>query len=1588
VSDETLTPVPLALRAMDTLELLGQPDLTDGARAQLLSWPGWGSLAPAFDDNATGAWGGIADRLEALFTPSELAAAAAQVDTSFFSPKSITDAVYTLLRHAGFTGGSVLEPGCGNGRFMASAPAGWSIDWTGVEIDPVSARIARAVNPGAKIIAAPLEKTTFLSGAFDAVVGNVPFSSAHVFDPAYGSAPIHTYFARRALDAVRPGGYVILVTSRFTMDSSNGLDTILDDSDARLVAAVRLPSGTFGGAGTGVVADILAFRKNHSLTSNPGWDNQAENRVRPDRSDPKLRVTEPARPGTSVAPILINAYWGQNPDHVAGDFRLTTFPQNPLIVTATNPEDRIRAAVEAAATQLPLMGPKGQGTPPHQGPVTEDTTGRKEKSFHLIDGAFHVITGGSPVPVKGSAELRALVLLRDAAVTLLEKEGNPDADDDDITPTREKTHTLYTEYVTAFGALNRGVLTEGKPDPESGDPTFSWRRPRLCGFRQDPDYVTVMALEDFDQDTGEAAPATILLRRVNHRVTPVERVDTPADALAVSLGENRGVNLHRIAGLLDLPGTTAALDALGDLVYLDHGRPVAARDYLSGNIRTRLADAKAQAAADRVYQRNVDALEKVLPAPVGALDVKVKLGVPWIPATDIEQFAKDELGSSWTQVSYTAAAALWEADGSMSQAALSQYGTARVTTMRLLEHALNGTSPVVHDDIYRDGRTVKVRNNAETIAAEEKLRLMNDRFSLWVWEDGERAARLLTEYNHRFNSHVARVPDGAYLTFPGLSDQVTPWAHQKNAVDLIISNERALIAHPVGAGKTLSMCLAALTLRRFGLAKKPLIAVPNHLLDQIVREAQQAFPTARLLIASKEDLSGENRRLFAARAATGDWDAIVMTHQAFTSLPVSAETERRWVEQQKFELRDSMDRGDQHSKGAKAVARAMRSLDARLQQLRYGVQDDNTVLFDHLGVDYIMIDESHLFRRLATGTKSRDNGFGSGVSKRATDLLLKIEALAETYPGKPIVSLFTGTPWSNSLAESWVWLRMLMPDTLESAGVKAFDMWVANFINYETNIEVSPDGSGFRMKRRPVGVKNLPELKMMLRQVADIMSADQLGLDLPTARIVQRVVPPTPAQAAFVKTLARRADDIHNGMKEQRTTNTGRTVDDSMLLICNDGRKAAIDPRLVGIDESSSKLAAAGADIARIYHEGADRTYGTSTAKGVFQLCLLDWGTPHPGDAQVYGRLRGLLIRHGIPADRIRFIHDVTTDKNRADLFRACRDGSVSVLIGSTAKVGMGTNIQTRLTALHHIDAPWMPAEVTQREGRAIRPKNLNTEVAIHRYVTEGSFDAFTWATIERKQRAFEALYDPSTTIREAEDISEITLGYGEMKALAAGNPLLLEQAKLSSDVQRLRLLRAVHLQNVNREKAYAKQEHDRARTFEKAATALEKTLAALDSPTDTDQHSIGTVAVRAHKRETGQSWLKEPWRGLNLTVTSGTYDAKRKKVVVELRHDYHTIETVDIVPSLRRQGANAIADHIRTHLDTWADTAPALITTLRNNATRAEHESENATARADSFPFEQQTELDAAATTLAAIERTITAEAMAHTTIPEQQAA
>lgn len=1563
------------LKAIETLAALEDraPDAAEAAA--LASWPGWGPIAPAFDPNPEGTWAQINDHLTDLLTANELTLAGQAVDNSFYTPDIVVDAVYSLLAAAGFTGGRVLEPGCGSGTFMRRVPEGWDVDFTGVEKDPVSARIAAALHPEATILKGRYEKLSPKSG-FDAVVGNVPFSSTMVYDQASGlSENLHNYFVLRSLQLLREGGYLAVVTSRYAIDADDSIIRRASKT-ADFIGALRLPTGAFHGEGTDAVADIVVLRKN---TTRPrsGWTAPARpvdeagiySSFAPQRSS--SRFGSPYYGQQQDRSAKVHQYWADQPAHVAGTIEATGNFHNPIKVTT----DDIPAAVDAARAALAVTV---AATPMFDHEIVldtaglEDADGRKEGSFHIVDGAVVRVDGGKLAPVKASKELHALVVLRDLTVRLLDAESDPHAPEASMAEIRSETRAAYHAYVANSGPLNRGTLHEGPVDADTGAPSQSWRRPTLGGFRRDPEYLKVMAIEHYDQATDTAEPAPILLRRVNAAPAPVTTAGSAAEGLSISLGETGGADLARIASLLGLPDENAAVSALGQLVLPDPedgGRYVPSRDYLSGDVRAKLAAARAAAKRDHRYDTNVAVLEDVLPVDLGPHEIRMNLGNPCLTPQDISEFLQELVGNPG-QVTHFAPTASWTAEApyGIPPEATTTWGTSKMNTYELVHCALNGKAPVVYVEINDPGRGYrKVRSAEQTIAAQEKLNEIHDRFNLWVWEDPDRAARVCAEYNRRFNSYVPRVSDGSHLTFPGISGVMTPHPWQRDIVDRIVSSPAVLCGHSVGSGKTLSMALSVVTLKRFGLARKPLIIVPNHLLEQIAREMQQAFPLGKFLIATKEDLTKDLRRLFAARCATGDWDAVVMTHQGFTSLPVHPDTEAAWIEGQKEEFESYLRSEAGGYAGAKEIARKIRSLESRLEKVRDNQNiDPDQVLFEHLGIDYIGVDEAHVMKRLPVA--SRAEGFSMGASKRATDLLMKAETIRDRKPGKPYLGLFTGTPWTNSLAETFVWQKFLQPDALAKAGVSDFDAWAAVFVKRETIVEVAPDGGGFRTATRPTRMMNLPELKTMLHAVADILTADDLGLERPEKELRSISVQPAPGQSAYVAGLVERAEKLRSGAAEPGTN-------DNMLAICGEGRRVALDPCLVGVEEESPKVDALAEAVAERHRALAGNLYGASTVPGALQVVFCDQGTPNKDrGAQTYGRVRDALIDRGVPAKAIRMIHEAKDDKSRAALFAACRDGSVSVLLGSTEKMGTGVNIQTRLAAVHHLDAPWRPSDMEQRDGRADRPHNLNASVTYYRYVTERTFDAYMWQALERKAIGFAAMYDRNSSMRETEDIGGIDLApdYSEMKALASGNPLLLEQATVAATVKKLRTLRAVDAQSMV---AARKGINVMGREAEEIRVKL-KTLDTLAESTERDHEAHGVFdAMIRDLRGNGYSRYARDWRGLQV-VLSG----EKSHLKLEIRHHYRTLDSLLISkPGILLKGRPERAvDLLRSLAVEWDENVGAFTAALRQKLTDLESGMARAQSIVDGYRFSREAELREAEDRLTEIDAELTEEATA----------
>jgi N12 class adenine-specific DNA methylase len=1397
-----------SVRALEALDRLtaegGSPAPAD--LEELRNWSGWGPMAPAFSPGRTGAWQEIGERLEWLLPPDQLREAQQATPNAFYTPPDLATACWEILHGLGFERGRVLEPGCGAGTFMACTLAGLTVTWTGVERDPVTARIAQLLHPSAQIINQPIQNARLPAHSMDAVIGNVPFGDVPVYDP---TAPkeiarsLHNYCIWRSVRTLRPGGVAVLITSRYTMDARDTRAREAIAAEADLVGAIRLPNDALSPGGTDVVADIFVLRRRE--TSSPpadaGWIETIE-----------LFDAVPGQPWQYDD--RINQWFVAHPAAVLGDIRPDHAPQYGRTVRVDRPADAgpVEAALaeaghrlvsraqarrptwDSSADPIPAAGELG---------LPQRADGRKERSFHLIDGAVCQVQDGELVPVghpgKEQRELSALIGLRDTAVGLLDAEADHSRSEESLAPLRARLNLAYDRYVTTYGPLNRAGISRGEPDPETGLATITRRRPRMGGFRQDPDYVTVLALESYDDETSHAAKTPIFFQRVNQRPQRPARADSPDQAIRICLDTHGRLDLDTIASLLEIP-TGQVPDRILGLAYPEPASDgwVTAEEYLSGNVRDKLAAARAAAGTssghDPYQAAAVAALQKVQPADLGPDEIRAKPGAPWIPPGDVAAFAAETFGYA-PAVTYTPVTGQWEIKaerGSADTAAASEeWGTGRIDAYRLLELAVNGKAPVVYDTQATPTGEVRVRNQPETLLAEEKQKALAARFAEWVWEDPERSDRLCADYNQRFNSVVLRRYDGSHLTFPGMAEEFTPYPHQRDMVHRIVSAPAALCPYPVGTGKTPTMFMAARKLRELGLARKPLIIVPNHLLEQTAREGKRLFPSARILMAAREDLaSAQARKLFAARCATGDWDAVVMTHSAFTANPVHPVTQAEHLTDLAARYREAVVSGPSGaSRTVKQLAKMIDAFETRARTLLDHRTDDG-VYFEHLGVDFLMVDESHYFKNL--GVPVRTDGFAVPASKRATDLDMKMAQLRAR--GGKVAAFFTGTPVSNSLLEMYVLQHYLHPQRLEETGLHSADAWAATFVEFQTSVEVSPDGASFRMKRRPAKFENVPELLTLFGEAADLRPPESFAVQRPGARHHTAVISSSPELRAYVASLAERADRLQQVDAHE----------DNMLKICSDGRKAALDLELVGIAPAHpGKIGAVVANVARIYHANRELSLpgdDPSSPGGGFQIVFCDLGTPNPETGpQVYGKIRTGLIEAGVPAWQIRFIHEASSDTQKAALFAECRSGQVAVLLGSTDKLGVGTNIQARCVALHHVDAPWRPADVEQREGRALRPGNLNPWVDIFRYVSEKSFDSFMWQTLERKARFIGQILGGRPVGRDVDDIGDATLSYAEVKALATGNPLLLELAEANAEVLRLRHLATAHVRATRR---------------------------------------------------------------------------------------------------------------------------------------------------------------------------------------------
>lgn len=1428
----SLTLARACAAALETLKDLDEEDTPTVAQLEKLrGWKGWGPLAPALERyQPNDSWKTLGTRVKALLTRTEQQAATVATSTAYYTTPEVAAAMWRLLSRLGFDGGRVLEPGCGSGVFFDHAPPGMDVQFTGVEIDPTTAAIARALHPDHEIINAPLEKTPLRTGAFDAVIGNVPFADVPVYDPAWPTEEaefeptLHNYFLWRAIQATRPGGLICLITSRYTMDAAEAAVREYLARSAAFVGAIRLPTGAFNETGTKVVCDILLLRR-HTGDERPGLLDARLEEWRESTPRPELTPDDVYAGQT----VHLNTYWDRHPHMVLGQFAPRGGARFGHILDVVPPPDAIPTALlDRGVTALAdyARGAELEYRPDTAARAADttvvDTQARREGAYTLHDdGTVTRIEDGRPVKVRASAELRHLLLVRDAAVALFDAEGDATAPDEQIRPLREHCRRLYRQYVDRWGPLNRSALRNGKPDPETGLPTIVRTAASLGGIRSDPDWPTLSAIEDWDDDTERARPAQILLRRVNKPVQRPTSADSPAEAVALCMDALGRFDLTYAADLLGVESLTEAAERLAGLVYQDPATLEweAAEEYLSGDVRAKLRDARA--AADKDPERwaaNVAALEEVQPDDLGPFEIAVQLGAPWIPASDVVEFIAETFAvpHETVTVKHEPYTATWEVKAPVAKTrptATTRWGTLRVNAIDLITQALNGAAPVVYDTVEvadpaaKGGvKEIRVRNNEETLLAEERQKALQEHFATWLWADPDRTDRLVRHYNDTFNAVRLRVFDGAGYTFPGLAG-VELYKHQRDMIARIISTKHAatLCGYGVGAGKTLIMVASAMKMKELGLVRKPLIIVPNHLLEQVAGDARRHYPGARVLMVTKKDLNRSRRKAFAAKVAAADWDLVVMTHTQFAAVPVSPLVEAEYVEDLIFQYERAMfaDEKLEDTRVIKRIGKQLMKLRARHERLMDMRRDDG-LFFDRLGIDFLFVDEAHFFKNLAAPT--RMEGFSMPGSKRAEDLHMKVEWLRRHNPDGRCAALFTGTPVTNTLAEVYTLLRYLCPDLLVAKGLNSFDAFAGMFVVYESKIEVAPDGSGFRMHRRPSKFWNVPELRLLLGQFADIRSRRKLGLKGPK-NVVRKLVEvePPPELADIIDDLVDRADDIRSGNPRTVYRLDGKQVDDNMLMVCGLGRAAALDVRLAGATPSTpGKVERVAENVAAVYHAHKNRLYPPLSdddgvlwmeRPGAFQLVFCDLGTPGTakGD-QAYGWMKAAMVARGVPADQIAYIHDAHSDADRKALFASCRDGRVSVLIASTEKAGTGVNVQHRLVAIHHVDITWRPDGMEQREGRGDRPGNQNTTLLIYTYVTVGSFDPYMLQGCERKQRMIDQITDGDAAVREVMDVpSESEQRWAMLKAVSTGQERVLELEQAKADVARLLRLAVAH---------------------------------------------------------------------------------------------------------------------------------------------------------------------------------------------------
>ena len=1362
------------IEAIRTLFKLEQEHRGATAEEQqvLSQYVGWGGLADVFDPSKEN-WSAEYTELKDLLSETEYTAARESTLNAHFTSPTIIRAIYDAVEKMGFQFGNILEPSMGVGNFFGMLPESMADSRLyGVELDSITGRIAKMLYPQADITVAGFE-TTDRRDFYDLAVGNIPFGQYKVNDKAYNKLnfSVHNYFFAKAIDQVRPGGIIAFVTSRFTLDSKDSSARRYMAERADLLGAIRLPNDAFKkNAGTEVVSDIIFLQKrDRPIDREPDWV--------------QLGQTEDG--------FTLNRYFVDHPEMVLGQLTLESTQYGHDLAVApiegASFADQLAEAVQHIEGQyaaVEAIAPDVADADAERKALPADPA-VKNFSYTVVDGEVYYRENSimEQIELSDSAKGRVagMVELRQIVNELIDQQLN-DSPDEDIKATQVRLNTAYDAFTAQYGLLN---------DRKNG---------KL--FEDDSSYYLLCSLENLDENKQLKSKADMFTKRTIRPERVVTHVDTPSEALAVSIGEHGKVDLPYMAELLGTPGDYARITTeLSGVIFKDPAADAddpeagwqTADEYLSGNVRDKLRMAQLAVESHPEFKVNVDALAKAQPKDLEASEIDVRLGATWLDPAIVQQFMMETFQPPYRirynnaiTVHYSPYTSEWRISGKSATGygdimATETYGTRSINAYKILEDTLNLRDSRVYDTIEEDGKEKRVLNQHETTLAQQKQQAIKDAFAGWVWKDPQRRTLLMKKYNELFNSTRPREYDGSHIHFVGMTPEINLREHQRNAIAHVLYGGNTLLAHEVGAGKTFEMAAAAMESKHLGLCQKSLFVVPNHLTEQWASEFLRLYPNAKLLVTRKKDFEPGNRKTFCSRIATGDYDAVIIGHSQFEKIPLSKERQERLIEEQMNEIEDAIEEAKEEAGEhftVKQLEKMRKTLKLRLQKLQAAERKDDVITFEQLGVDRLFVDESQNYKNLFLYTKMRNvAGLGTSEAQKSSDMFAKCRYLDEITSGRGVI-FATGTPISNSMTEMYTLMRYLQYNTLQQKGLTHFDAWASTFGETTTAIELAPEGTGYRARTRFAKFFNLPELMAMFKATADIKTSDQLHLPVPEAKSETVVVKPSEIQQDMVQALSERAAKVHSGCVDPSV--------DNMLKITSDGRKIGLDQRLMNgalPDDPSSKLNACVRNVLKIWDEGKEQR--------LTQLIFCDMSTPKgDGSFNVYDDVRAKLLDAGVPEQEIAFIHNADTEEKKAALFSKVRSGDVRILLGSTAKMGAGTNVQTRLVAVHHLDVGWRPSDMTQRNGRIIRQGNLNKQVYVYNYVTESTFDAYLYQTLENKQKFISQIMTSKSPVRSCDDVDEQALSYAEIKALCAGDPRIREKMDLDVQVAKLKVLR------------------------------------------------------------------------------------------------------------------------------------------------------------------------------------------------------